>query len=97
MSLSGRNMPTKINIRLIKNAQTRAWKKYPSVPELLPCLSITKRIAEPTPIMAPMANIRLYIGRTRFRAVMPFAPTDWEIKNVSARIYTDIPTMASIF
>ena len=47
---------------------------------------VLKRMAEPTPIIAPMAKIRLYKGNTKFNAVIPFAPSARDIKKVSARI-----------
>lgn len=59
--------------------------------------STTYLIAEPTPIIAPMAKIKLYTGSTRLSAVIPFEPTAFDIKKVSASIYNDIPTMPSMF
>lgn len=48
-------------------------------------------------IIAPMAKIKLYTGSTRLSAVIPFEPTAFDIKKVSASIYNDIPTMPSMF
>ena len=61
-------------------------EKYVSALLSFRALRILNRIAEPTPIMAPMAKIRLYTGSTRLSAVMPSAPSAMDIKKVSARI-----------
>lgn len=42
-------------------------------------------------------KIKLYTGSTRLSAVIPFEPTAFDIKKVSASIYNDIPTMPSMF
>jgi hypothetical protein len=47
-------------------------------------LNILNLIAEPTPIIEPTANITLNTGSTRLRTVIPSAPANLDIKNVSA-------------
>ena len=79
------------------HAQNNALVKYVSACASVFALNILKRVAEPTPIMEPMAKIRLYSGRTRFSAVIPSAPYAFDIKKVSARIYRDIPIIPIIF
>ena len=41
-------------------------------------------VAEPIPIMAPIANVIANTGKTRFNPVIPFAPSAIDIKIVSA-------------
>lgn len=48
--------------------------------------NIVYRVADPTPIIDPMAKIRLYTGSTRFNTVIPSVPAACEIKNVSTII-----------
>ena len=61
-------------------------EKYSSASLSFRARRILNRIAEPTPIIAPMAKNRLYTGRTRLSAVIPSAPSASDIKNVSAKI-----------
>ena len=41
-------------------------------------------VAEPIPIIAPIANVIANTGKTRFNPVIPFAPSAIDIKIVSA-------------
>ena len=94
---SGTKMPSTKNTIPAIVAKNSALEKYASAFFSPFPFATAKRIAAPTPIMAPIAKIRLYMGSTRFNAVMPSAPTDSEIKKVSARIYSEIPTIPNIF
>ena len=84
--LSGMSAPATMNTLLKITAHITALKKYPSADLSFLLRATTNLIAEPTPIIAPIANIRLYRGSTRLSAVMPSAPTAFDIKKVSARI-----------
>jgi len=61
------------------------FEKYLSDVFLSPsALSNVYFVAEPMPIIAPMANVIANIGNTRFNPVIPFAPSAIDIKTVSA-------------
>jgi hypothetical protein len=86
ITVSGEKMPDRTNGMLIMRIHKIAFAKYFFALSSSCAFNIVYRVADPTPIIDPMAKIRLYTGNTRFNTVIPSVPAACEIKNVSTII-----------
>lgn len=86
ITVSGEKMPDRTNGMLIMRIHKIAFAKYFFALSSSCAFNIVYRVADPTPIIDPMAKIRLYTGSTRFNTVIPSVPAACEIKNVSTII-----------